>query len=90
VQTRLRAELRANPLPTAASGNEPLSQEELTAFDKLPLLDAVVRETLRLHAPVPSSVRMATKDDVIPLAKPFTDLRGVERDSFTCVTLWSR
>jgi len=48
--------------------------EELNA---LPYLDAFVRETLRLHAPVSSTVRQAMKDDIIPLAIPFTDEKGV-------------
>jgi cytochrome P450 len=39
-------------------------------------LDAVVRETLRLHPPVANLVRVAMKDDVIPLDAPFTDNKG--------------
>jgi cytochrome P450 len=39
-------------------------------------LDAVVRETLRLHAPVPSAVRVAMKDDILPVDTPFTDKYG--------------
>lgn len=42
----------------------------------LPYLDAVARETLRLHAPVPMTVRVATKEDFIPLDIPFTDRKG--------------
>jgi cytochrome P450 len=38
-----------------------------------------VRETLRLHAPVPSTLRVAVADDAIPLSTPFVDARGVER-----------
>ena len=49
------------------------TMEELHA---LPLLDRVVRETLRLHAPVTTSSRVALHDDVIPLATPVTDRRG--------------
>jgi cytochrome P450 len=48
--------------------------DELNA---LPYLDAVVRETLRLHAPVSMTSRIAMKDDVLPLAVPFTDSKGV-------------
>jgi cytochrome P450 len=51
--------------------------EELNA---LPYLDAVVRETMRLHAPVPSTFRVATKDDAIPLNTPFKDTKGVLRE----------
>ncbi|KAF8802406.1 cytochrome P450 [Phlegmacium glaucopus] len=46
----------------------------------LPYLDAVVRETLRLHPPVPSITRAAQKDDCIPLSKPFTDTKGIVRN----------
>ena len=49
------------------------SMDELSA---LPYLDTVVRETLRVHSPVPSSVRVAMKDDVIPLNTPFIDKNG--------------
>ncbi|KIK04023.1 hypothetical protein K443DRAFT_676331 [Laccaria amethystina LaAM-08-1] len=67
VQVKLRNEL------LSVSTDNP-TMEELNA---LPYLDAVVRETLRLHAPVSSTARQAMKDDVIPLAIPFTDKKGV-------------
>ena len=47
--------------------------EELSA---LPYLDAVVRETLRVHSPVPSTIRVAMEDDAIPLNTPFVDKNG--------------
>lgn len=50
--------------------------DELSA---LPYLDAVVRETLRIYSAVPATIRVAMKDDVIPLERPFVDLKGVER-----------
>jgi cytochrome P450 len=81
VQSALRAECLENPLPTSAQGNEPLDQMELTAFDKLPLLDAVIRETLRLHAPVSDTVRSAIKDDILPLSKPFVAVNGKVQDT---------
>jgi hypothetical protein len=80
VQERLHAELLSLPLPGAPAGNAPLDQDTLSELDKLPLLDAVVRETLRLHAPVPSTLRTAVRDDVIPLATPFVDRNGVMQD----------
>ena len=46
----------------------------------LPYLDAVVRETLRLYSPVAAAVREASKDDCIPLSKPFTDKKGIVRN----------
>jgi cytochrome P450 len=48
--------------------------DELNA---LPYLDYVIRETLRVHAPVPSTLRIATKDNVLPLNTPYTDRKGV-------------
>ena len=41
-------------------------------------LDRVVRETLRLYAPVPATARVATKDDVIKLSEAFVDVNGKE------------
>jgi hypothetical protein len=76
VQSQLRAELRAFPLPAAAAGNTPLDADTLAELDKLPLLDAVVRESLRVHAPVQNAGRVATEDTAIPLARPFVDKSG--------------
>jgi cytochrome P450 len=66
VQTKLRKELLNVP-------TENPSMDELSA---LPYLDAFVRETLRVHSPVPSTIRIAMKDDVIPLSTPFVDKNG--------------
>ena len=70
-QRRLRAELLACPIPTPS----------MDTLASLPYLDAVVRETMRLHAAVPSTIRVAVRDDVIPLADAFVDKRGVRCDS---------
>ncbi|KAH9980693.1 cytochrome P450 [Russula compacta] len=71
VQTKLRTELRTCPtdLPT---------MDELNA---LPYLEGVVREALRLYAPVSSTNRITMHDAEIPLQKPFTDKRGVLQSS---------
>ncbi|KAH7910533.1 cytochrome P450 [Hygrophoropsis aurantiaca] len=66
VQAKLREEL-------FTIDSETPSMDELSA---LPYLDAVVRETLRVHSPVPSTVRIAMKDDILPLDNPFTDKHG--------------
>ena len=42
----------------------------------LPYLDMVVRETMRLHAPVPATSKLAMKDDILPLSEPVTDRKG--------------
>ena len=44
--------------------------DELSA---LSYLDIVVRETLRVHSPITSTIRVAMEDDVIPLNTPFVD-----------------
>ena len=66
MQQKLREELLAVPTDTP-------TMEELNA---LPYLDLIVRETLRLHAPVTITSRMAVEDDVLPLATPLTDKHG--------------
>ncbi|KAF8898203.1 cytochrome P450 [Gymnopilus junonius] len=45
-------------------------------LNSLPYLDAVVRETLRIHAPVPMTMRKAVQDDILPLGEPVTDIHG--------------
>jgi cytochrome P450 len=71
IQEKLRAELVAVPT------NHP-TMDELNA---LPYLDAVIREVMRVYATVGSTVREATKDDIIPLSKPFVDRNGVKHES---------
>jgi cytochrome P450 len=81
LQTRLRTELRSLLLPDSSSISPPLDADVLSALEKLPLLDAVVRETLRLHAPVRVTLRMATKETVLPLSVPVVDKNGVARSA---------
>jgi cytochrome P450 len=52
-------------------------------LDGLPYLDAVVKESSRLYPPVENAFREATKEDVIPVSKPFEDgsgkvMKGIE------------
>ena len=54
-------------------------------LNALSYLDAVVRETLRVHAPVPTTTRQVTRDDVIAVAEPFVDRYGVLQDSIRSV-----
>ncbi len=72
VQDRLRTELRS-VLPSTSL--ESLTQDEIQSLyatiADLPYLDNVIRETLRLIPPVHSSIRVATKDDVVPASSPF-------------------
>ena len=71
IQTELREELFSVDTETP-------TMDELMA---LPYLDAVVRETLRVHSPVPSTERIAMKDDVLPVEKPYRDKNGVVHNS---------
>ncbi|KAJ7611336.1 cytochrome P450 [Roridomyces roridus] len=66
MQEKLREELFS--LPTEAPTMDQLNS--------LKYLESVVRETLRLRAPVISATRMAMRDDVLPLSKPYIDRRG--------------
>ncbi|KAI0754112.1 cytochrome P450 [Daedaleopsis nitida] len=67
VQQRLRTEILE-----AMMGKESLDYDALVS---LPYLDAVCRETLRLHSPSTSSFREAYHDGVLPLSQP---IRGVD------------
>jgi hypothetical protein len=67
VQVKLRAELRTCPTDSP-------TMEQLNT---LPYLEAVVREALRLYAPVSSTQRTAMHDAEIPVQRPYTDKHGV-------------
>ncbi|KAJ6566430.1 cytochrome P450 [Mycena capillaripes] len=71
IQTRLRNEL-------LGVDNENPSMDELNS---LPYLDCVVRETLRVHAPVPAAFRAAVQDDIILLGTPYTDRNGTVHEA---------
>ncbi|KAI0779889.1 cytochrome P450 [Fomes fomentarius] len=45
-------------------------------LSSLPYLEKVVHETLRLHAPVTITNRVAMRDDVLPVSAPFMDKYG--------------
>nr|VWP01102.1 N/A [Ganoderma boninense] len=65
VQSKLRAEIveaRGGP-----GGDSDIPFDDVM---KLPYLDAVCRETLRLHAPVQVSGRTASRDVMLPLSAP--------------------
>jgi hypothetical protein len=70
-QSRLRAELLALSSPP---------DQLFTDIQSLPYLDCVVRESLRLYAPAPTTMRVCMKDrDVIPTAEPWVGKDGKER-----------
>ncbi|KAF8065386.1 cytochrome P450 [Lyophyllum atratum] len=71
VQDRLRVEL------LSVDAENP-TMDQLNA---LPYLDMVVRETMRIHAPIAAMIRTAVTDDVLPLNTPITDRKGVIHDA---------
>lgn len=71
VQAKLRAELRTCPTDSP-------TMEQLNS---LPYLEGVVRESLRLYAPVSNTNRISMHDTEIPLQKSYTDNQGVLRST---------
>ncbi|KAF5338451.1 hypothetical protein D9758_012239 [Tetrapyrgos nigripes] len=73
IQSQLREELVQSP--PSASTIEAFA-DDIPSYDafsgSLPLLDAVVKETLRFCPPVHGTIRVATADDVIPTSSPVT------------------
>lgn len=65
IQSRLRDALLA--IPTSSLDDDAALFAEI---DKIPLLDHTCREVLRLIPPVHSSIRVAMKDDVLPISSP--------------------
>ncbi|KEP48914.1 cytochrome P450 family protein [Rhizoctonia solani 123E] len=70
VQRKLRQELLESRL-----GDEP----SMNDLDKLPYLDNFVKECLRVHPAVPSTVREAAHEVHIPVSKSFRNRHGVEQ-----------
>ncbi|KAF9521013.1 hypothetical protein BS47DRAFT_1335116 [Hydnum rufescens UP504] len=69
IQARLRTELDSLARQYEHSDDDGYATAEFFALiDKLPLLDNICRETLRFVPPVHSSIRVALKDDVIPIS----------------------
>lgn len=50
-------------------------------LNSLPYMDAVIRETLRLNAPAPGTLREAKQDTVIPLSMPVKGRDGKQISS---------
>jgi cytochrome P450 len=70
-QNKLREELL-----TISSDNPTMDE-----LNSLPYLENVIRETMRAHAPVMFTQRMAMEDDVLPLSKPYVDREGKSHDN---------
>ncbi|KAF7351916.1 hypothetical protein MVEN_01153400 [Mycena venus] len=67
LQQKLRAELQE---AKAASKKAPGEDLDYVEIERLPLLDAVVREMLRVYSPVTFVWRQTAKDVVVPLTYP--------------------
>ncbi|KAF8202807.1 cytochrome P450 [Mycena galopus ATCC 62051] len=70
-QRKLREEL------LIISTDNPTMEE----LNSLPYLEQVVRETMRVHAPLVNTQRMAMEDDVLPLSNPYIDKEGKSHNS---------
>ncbi|KAF8202811.1 cytochrome P450 [Mycena galopus ATCC 62051] len=70
-QGKLREEL------LSMSTDNPTMEE----LNSLPYLEQVVRETMRVHAPVVHTQRMAMEDNLLPLSKPYIDKKGKSHNS---------
>ncbi|KAJ3986337.1 cytochrome P450 [Lentinula detonsa] len=70
IQMRLREEL-SHPTTLRLGSSQSSSEERAyDVLDSFPLLDSVVRETLRLAPPVHGTLRVATQNDLIPVSEP--------------------
>ncbi|KAI0355902.1 cytochrome P450 [Trametes cingulata] len=70
VQRKVRQEIME---AKEANGGGDIGYDDLVA---LPYLDAVCRETLRVHVPAPFRFREANRDIVLPLSEPVRGLDG--------------
>ncbi|KAI3622272.1 cytochrome p450 [Moniliophthora roreri] len=71
IQSQLRDEFARPTTPVSPSSKVmAFSECESASLDGYPLLDAVVRESLRLCPPVHATIRVATKDDLIRVSEP--------------------
>lgn len=73
VQTKLRTSLRELNIPPSSSTPTTAQFHQILTH---PYLDACVRESLRLHSPVTSTMRVAAHGDAVPVATPFRDRHG--------------
>ncbi|KAL1947082.1 hypothetical protein VTO73DRAFT_14043 [Trametes versicolor] len=89
VQEKLRKEI----MEASNGGLEDIDYDTLVS---LPYLDAVCRETLRMHPPITSVFRETRRDAVLPLSQPITGVDGsqvseilVPKDTTVIVGIYS-
>ncbi|KAH9942950.1 PAH-inducible cytochrome P450 monooxygenase PC-PAH 1 [Amylocystis lapponica] len=73
VQDKIRHEISAIRARVSARGD---ADFQVSDFDAMTYTIAVIKESLRLHPIVPTLVREASRDDVIPLEFPVTSTTG--------------
>ncbi|KAI0712960.1 cytochrome P450 [Cerioporus squamosus] len=72
-QARMRKEIQDRRVLVAERGDTEFTMEDL---DSLALTMNAIKETLRFHPIVPQLLRVAVKDDVIPLSHPVVSTTG--------------
>ncbi|KAG2157942.1 cytochrome P450 [Suillus bovinus] len=72
-QRRIRDEIKTARLNVEARGDDDLLPSD---FNNMDFTNAVIKEGLRLHPIVPTLVREADSDDVIPLSQPIKTRSG--------------
>ncbi|KAG2058507.1 cytochrome P450 [Suillus hirtellus] len=72
-QQRIRDEIKAVRTSAAARGDDDLLPSD---FNNMDFTNAVIKEGLRLHPIVPTLIREADSDDVIPLSQPIETRSG--------------
>ncbi|KAF7372983.1 Cytochrome P450 [Mycena sanguinolenta] len=87
-QNKLRAEI--------SEAGPPDGELSYADLERMPLLNALVKEVLRFHAGLPVSERVATKDTVLQLSQPITSTTGeqlssvaIKKGQFIFSALWS-
>ncbi|KAF5321513.1 hypothetical protein D9619_001359 [Psilocybe cf. subviscida] len=78
VQTKLRDEIRATEHAIAARGGSDFSA---TDMDNMSYLNAVIKESMRIHPAVYHNYRQSVKDDLLPLSTPIQGTDGIARTS---------
>ncbi|KAI0703590.1 cytochrome P450 [Cytidiella melzeri] len=78
IQTKLRTQLRDLEVVHHDGSSETSvpSADDIQLVLSHPYLDACVRESLRLYAPVTSTMRVAAHDDVVPVSRAYQDTAG--------------
>ncbi|KIK60069.1 hypothetical protein GYMLUDRAFT_226369 [Collybiopsis luxurians FD-317 M1] len=73
LQERLRAEIRCTEQRIMSRRDAEITIQDL---ESMPLLGAVVKETLRFHTVSINMGRTSVEDDILPLSKPITTKTG--------------